>query len=69
MRKLTIRDLMATLIVAAVVVLFIGYSVAGSRPFVHDHRGMAGTASRDACSPSPRWAATRSARARSNGSW
>ena len=42
MRKLTIRDLMATLIVAAVVVPFIGYSVRGSMPFVHDPRGMAG---------------------------
>jgi hypothetical protein len=42
MRKLTFRDLMATLIVAAVVVPFIGYSVRGSMPFVHDPRGMAG---------------------------
>ena len=42
MRKLTIRDLMTTLIVAAVVVPFIGYSVRGSMPFVHDPRGMAG---------------------------
>jgi len=42
MRKLTIRDLIMTLIVAAVVVPFIGYSVRGSMPFVHDPRGMAG---------------------------
>jgi hypothetical protein len=42
MRKLTIRDLMTTLIVAAVVVPFIGYSVRGSMPLVHDPRGMAG---------------------------
>jgi hypothetical protein len=42
MRKLTIRDLITTLIVAAVVVPFIGYSVRGSMPFVHDPRGMAG---------------------------
>jgi len=42
MRKLTIRDLLTTLIVAAVVVPFIGYSVRGSMPFVHDPRGMAG---------------------------
>jgi hypothetical protein len=42
MRKLTIRDLLATLIVAAVVVPFIGYSVRGSMPFVQDPRGMAG---------------------------
>jgi hypothetical protein len=40
-RKLTIRDLLATLIVAAVVVPFAGYSARGSMPFVHDPRGMA----------------------------
>jgi hypothetical protein len=42
MRKLTIRDALATLIVAAVVVPFVGYSVRGSMPFVQDPRGMAG---------------------------
>ena len=42
MRKLTFRDLLATLIVAAVVVPFIGYSARGSMPFVEDPRGMAG---------------------------
>ncbi len=42
MRKLTLRDILVTLIVAAVVVPFIGYSVRGSMPFVHDPRGMAG---------------------------
>jgi hypothetical protein len=42
MRKLTIRDLLATLIIAAVVVPFIGYSIRGSMPFVQDPRGMAG---------------------------
>jgi sensor histidine kinase regulating citrate/malate metabolism len=42
MRKLTTRDLVATLIIAAVVVPFIGYSVRGSMPFVQDPRGMAG---------------------------
>ena len=41
-RKLTIRDLLATLIVAAAVVPFIGYSIRGSMPFVQDPRGMAG---------------------------
>lgn len=41
MRKLTVRDLLATLIMAAVVVPFIGYSVRGSMPFVQDARGMA----------------------------
>jgi len=42
MRKLTIRDLLATLITAAVVVPFVGYWVNGSMPFVQDPRGMAG---------------------------
>lgn len=42
MRKLTLRDLLATLIVAAVAVPFVGYSVRGSMPFVQDPRGMAG---------------------------
>ena len=42
MRKLTRRDLLATLIIAAVVVPFIGYSARESMPFVHDPRGMAG---------------------------
>jgi len=42
MRKLTVRDLLATLILAAVLVPFIGYSARGSMPFVQDPRGMAG---------------------------
>ena len=42
MRKLTVRDLLATLITAAVVVPFIGYCVRGSMPFVQDPRGMSG---------------------------
>ena len=42
MRKLTVRDLFATLIIAAVVVPFVGYSARGSMPFVQDPRGMAG---------------------------
>lgn len=42
MKKLTPRDLAATLIVAAVIVPFVGYSVRGSMPFVQDPRGMAG---------------------------
>jgi len=41
MRKLTFRGILATLVVAAVVP-FIGSSVRGSMPFVHDPRGMAG---------------------------
>lgn len=44
MRKLTVRDLLGTLIIAAVVVPFIGYSARGSMPFVQDPRGMAGVA-------------------------
>ena len=42
MRRLTLRDLLATLITAAVAVPFVGYSVRGSMPFVQDPRGMAG---------------------------
>lgn len=42
MRKLTVRDLLATLIAAAVVVPFVGYSVRGTMPFLQDPRGMAG---------------------------
>jgi hypothetical protein len=42
MRKLTVRDLLGTLIIAAIVVPFIGYSARGSMPFVQDPRGMAG---------------------------
>ena len=42
MRKLTLKDILPTLIVAAVVVPFIGYLVSGSMPLVHDPQGMAG---------------------------
>ncbi|KOX06098.1 hypothetical protein ADK65_02490 [Streptomyces sp. NRRL B-1140] len=42
MRKHIVTDILTTLIVAAVVVPFIGYSVRGSMPFVQDPRGMAG---------------------------
>lgn len=42
MRNLTIRDAIATLITAAVVVPFVGYSIRGSMPFLQDPRGMAG---------------------------
>jgi uncharacterized membrane protein len=42
MKKLTLHDLVATLIVAAIVVPFVGYSVRGSMPLVQDPRGMAG---------------------------
>jgi hypothetical protein len=42
MQKLTIRDLFSTLILAAVLIPFVGYSVRGTMPFVQDPRGMAG---------------------------
>jgi hypothetical protein len=42
MRKLTWKDALATLVVIAVVVPFVGYSVRGSMPFVQDPRGMSG---------------------------
>ena len=42
MRKLTGRDALATLIVLAAVIPFIGYSVRGTWPVVEDPSGMAG---------------------------
>jgi hypothetical protein len=42
MRKLTSKDALATLMVAAIVVPFVGYSIRGSMPFLEDPRGMAG---------------------------
>jgi hypothetical protein len=42
--KIGWRDGVATLLVAAVVVPYIGYLVKGSMPFIHDPRGMAATA-------------------------
>ena len=41
--RFTIRDLYASLLVAATVVPYIGYLVTGSMPFISDARGMAGT--------------------------
>lgn len=41
MRKLTGKDALATLMVAAIVVPFVGYSIRGSMPFLEDPRGMA----------------------------
>lgn len=41
MRKLTSKDALATLMVAAIVVPFVGYSIRGSMPFLEDPRGMA----------------------------
>lgn len=37
------RDGVATLLVAAIVVPYIGYLVRGGMPFIHDPRGMAAT--------------------------
>ena len=42
--KIGWRDGVATLLVSAVVVPYIGYLVKGSMPFIHDPRGMAATA-------------------------
>lgn len=42
MMRLTKRDAFATVIVAAVVVPYVGYIVRGSMPFIEDPHGMAG---------------------------
>ncbi len=39
--RLTMRDLIGTLLVAAIAVPYIGYLVRGEMPFVQDPRGMA----------------------------
>jgi sodium--glutamate symport carrier gltS len=41
MRKLTIRDFLATVILVAVGVPYVGYLVRGEMPFIQDPRGMA----------------------------
>ena len=41
--KFTWKDVVATLLVAAVVVPYIGYLARGSMPFIQDPRGMAAT--------------------------
>jgi hypothetical protein len=41
--KIGWRDVAATLLVAAIVVPYIGYLVRGSMPFIQDPRGMAAT--------------------------
>ena len=41
--KISWRDVVATLLVAAIVVPYIGYLVRGSMPFIQDPRGMAAT--------------------------
>jgi hypothetical protein len=40
--RLTTRDVVATVLVAAVVVAYVGYLTFGSVPFIEDVRGMAG---------------------------
>jgi hypothetical protein len=42
MRHLTRRDAIATVLVLAVVVPYVGYLINGSMPFIQDPRGMAG---------------------------
>jgi hypothetical protein len=42
MRRLTARDMIATVVVAATVVPYVGYLINGSMPFIEDPRGMAG---------------------------
>lgn len=41
--KLKVRDLIATLLVAAIAIPYVGYLIRGEMPFVQDARGMAGT--------------------------
>jgi hypothetical protein len=43
MRRLTIRDAMASVLVAAVAVPYVGYLVRGEMPFIQDAKGMAAT--------------------------
>lgn len=40
MRKLTLRDLAATVLVLLIAIPYVGYLVNGSMPFVEDPRGM-----------------------------
>ena len=49
MRKLTLRDILATLVVAAVVVPFIGYSVRGPCRWCTTPGAWRASASPDAC--------------------
>lgn len=43
MRRLTIRDAMATVLVLAVAIPYVGYLIRGEMPFIQDPRGMAAT--------------------------
>jgi hypothetical protein len=40
--RLTLRDLIATIVVAAIAVPYVGYLIDGEMPFVEDPRGMSG---------------------------
>ena len=62
--RLTTKDVVATVLVAAVVVPYLGHLIAGEMPFIEDPRGMAATglvlglaaaivAGRDALTPHP----------------
>lgn len=42
MRRLTAKDAIATVLIAAVAVPYVGYLVRGDMPFIQDPRGMAG---------------------------
>jgi hypothetical protein len=42
MRRLTFKDLVATVVVAAVAIPYVGYLIRGEMPFIDDPRGMAG---------------------------
>ena len=42
--RLTLKDLVATVLVAAIAVPYIGYLVRGEMPFIEDPRGMSATA-------------------------
>jgi len=41
--RITYKDVVATLLIAAIVVPYIGYLAWGDMPFIQDPRGMAGT--------------------------
>ena len=41
--KFTYKDIIATLLIAAIVVPYLGYLVRGEMPFIQDPRGMAAT--------------------------
>jgi hypothetical protein len=42
MRKLTLKDMIATVLLAAVAIPYVGYLARGEMPFIRDARGMAG---------------------------